>query len=1150
MEAILQRMNEILNEVTTSARTFVHLHLHTSYSFLDGFNDPYDSAKRAKELGMTAMAVTDHNHLGGTLEFQKACKQEGIQSLLGVELYWTWDTKILSMSADDRTKWAIERAREDGVDVPEVKGKVKKKDIQELIAPYEYDTRQYHVLFIAANQTGWKNLVKLQSIAADRCTYNGRYLVDTEMLRNLNEGIIMTSACIGSPVNRMFIQGRDQEAYKILNEWHSIFGDRFFAEIQPLDLDKQWIANVKLIKWAKENNVRIVSTNDVHYTRKEDHDDHDTLLCIGIGRYKDETDRMTYSNDYWIKDYDEMLESFARQISSMTENDFPGKEYFDPEEYMRIAIEGLENTNYVASLCEEIKLGSDKPLFPKLEIPNGATPERWLTTKCYQNLYKYKKSNPEIDLRIYEARLQEELSIINPKGFAPYMLIVEEYIEWANQNDCPTGPGRGSAAGSLVLFLLGITKMIDPIKYNLLFFRFLTADRTSPPDVDTDFDYDNRYKVIEHLEDLYGHANVSHIGTYTVMGVKSSLKDVGRVLRIDFGIMNEITKKMDEILDKPSVKFKHFDKLKDSEDMNDRAKWQEFNKLENEHAEIFRLARRFEGTPRNVGIHASGILVTPMPVNEIVPTRKAKDGTTVTLFTGVQLEDLNFIKFDILGLKTISVIKNCLRHINEELSFESLYEGMDPDDNQVYEMVRRKETDGLFQIESNLFKGMIEDIKPDSLNDIIVINALGRPGPLSAGMPQSYAKRKHGEEEAVEPLRNTWDIVENTLGTIAYQEQLMLISQRVAGFNGNQADSYLRKGTAKKDKKKMALCKQWFVYGKINAAAPAGYDEDNKDQVMYDPEGKHGAPITGGINNGYDKDVLLRFWNDIEGYADYLFNLSHSACYSYITAITAHLKKYYPVQFMTALLTAEDKEEKVEKYIQVSESMGISVRVPDINLSGVDFTPMDNAILFGLGSVKGVGETSLPDIIANRPYVSIANAIERIPKKSFNKRVGLALIKSGAFDFYVENRYKGMNEFYDARKDKDDRYDTEEYNEIICGELEKSVLGAPITYKPWWDQIEPGEKVEQPMELLDVTEKTDRNGRLMAFLKLKARGSVIKGVMFSSYYAKNAGMLDTERYTHAVIKGKKDDKGSIIVSKASEFKPPTKTEERFLTILS
>lgn len=476
MEEILKRTNEILDGVK---RNFVHLHLHTSYSFLDGFNDPYESARRAKELGMTAMAVTDHNHLGGALEFQKACKENGIQPLLGVELYWTWDTNILSMSLDDRTKWAIERAKKDGIEIPK---KAKKKEIKDLIAPYEYDTKQYHILFIATNQTGWKNLVKLQSEAAEKCTFNGRYIIDQDMLRKYNEGIIMTSACIGSVVNSLFINGEDDKAHEILNEWHEIFGDRFFIEIQPLDLWKQWIANVKLIRWAKENNVKIISTNDVHYTRKEDHDDHDTLLCIGIGRYKDETDRMTYSNDYWIKNYDEMLESFARQTQSMIENDFDGKELFDPEEYIQVAIEGLENTNYVASLCGDIKLGSDKPLFPKLEIPNGFTAEKYLTYKCYRNLYKYKKAHPEIDIKIYEARLQEELSIINPKGFAPYMLIVEEYIEWANNNGCPTGPGRGSAAGSLVLFLLGITKMIDPIKYNLLFFRFLTADRTSPPD--------------------------------------------------------------------------------------------------------------------------------------------------------------------------------------------------------------------------------------------------------------------------------------------------------------------------------------------------------------------------------------------------------------------------------------------------------------------------------------------------------------------------------------------------------------------------------------------------------------------------------------------------------------------------------------------
>lgn len=477
MEVILARTNEILEGIKTNyKRKFVHLHLHTSYSFLDGFNDPYEAAKRAKELGMTAMAITDHNHLAGVIDFQKACYEEGIKPLLGVELYYTWDTNILSMSLDDRTKWAVERAKANGVEIP--KG-IKKKDLRELIAPYEYDTRQYHVLFIAMNQTGWKNLVKLQSEAASKCTFNGRYLVDNELLRKYNEGLIMTSACIGSPVNHLFIEGRDEEAIQILNTWKEIFQERFFIEIQPLDLHLQWTANVKLIKWAKENNVKIVSTNDVHYTRKEDHDDHDTLLCIGIGRFKDEEDRMRYSNDYWIKDYDEMLESFAKQIQSMKENDFDGKELFDEEEYIKAAIEGLDNTNLIAEMCTDIKLGSDTPLFPKIDVPKGHTPESWLTLKCYQALYRYKKRNPEINLKIYEKRIVDELRVINPKGFAPYMLIVEDLVK-----NCGviTGPGRGSAAGSLVLFLLGVTKEIDPIKYNLLFFRFLTADRTSPPD--------------------------------------------------------------------------------------------------------------------------------------------------------------------------------------------------------------------------------------------------------------------------------------------------------------------------------------------------------------------------------------------------------------------------------------------------------------------------------------------------------------------------------------------------------------------------------------------------------------------------------------------------------------------------------------------
>lgn len=1103
-----------------------HLHLHTSYSFLDGFNSPAEAAKRAKELGMTHLAITDHNHVGGVLEFQKACEKEGITPMLGCEMYWTWDMDIASLPIDERTELAIEKAKEDGMELPE---KMKKTQMKELLSPYQYDMKQYHIILIAINQTGWKNLVKIQSEAAARCTYNGRYLCDNNLLRENSEGLVMTTACISNAAAAKFINKEDDKAHEILNEWKDIFGDRFFVEIQPLNISKQHISNLKMLSWAIRNDVKVVATTDVHYTLKSDHDDHDTLLCIGIGKSKDEKERMTYSNDFWLKSYDEMLETFQEQVEDMSPE-------IDKEEYMKEVVKALENTNLIAQMVEPIKLGADKPVFPKIEIPNNLTPEQYLTLKCYQNLYKYKKENPEIDLRTYERRIQEELNVINPKGFAPYMLIVEEYINWANENNCPTGPGRGSAAGSLVLFLLGVTKIIDPIKYNLLFFRFLTKDRTSPPDVDTDFEYYNRHKVIEHLEELYGANCVAHIGTYTYMGVKSGLKDVGRVLCIDFATMNQISKSIDTILDQPSVKFKDFDKLKESSEPSDISKWKDFNKLENDNKELFRLARRFEGTPRNMGVHASGILITPDPISEILPTRTDKNGTTVTLYTGVQLEDLNYIKFDILGLKTLSVIKNTLEHIDKSLKIEDLYKMMDPNDPEMYEMVKRKETDGLFQIESNLFKGMIEEIQPDSLNDIIVLNSLGRPGPLSAGMDKAYARRKHGMEEAVEPLKNTWDIVESTLGTIAYQEQIMLIAQRVAGFDGNQADSYLRKALAKKAKDKMELCRRWLIYGKINEEAPEDYNEDDINQVMYDPSRKYGSPIKGGISKGYDEKDLVAFWESLKGYADYLFNLSHAACYSFITAMTNYLKRYYPVEFMAALLSAEENEEKMEKYVKVAENMNISVQVPDINLSGKDFTPMENKILYGLNSIKGVGETSIPAILENRPYENIGEAIEKIGKKSFNKRVGIALIKSGAFDFIDKNRFALINSFYDIRKDKDDRLDMDDYDEGACIKFEKEVLGAPVTFKPWWDSIDTDEKIIRTFEIVEVEERYDKNRNLMGFVTLLNDGCLIRGIAFSRVYAKNVGNLDTKRNKLITVSGKKDSKGILIINKISPYK--------------
>jgi DNA polymerase-3 subunit alpha len=1125
-------------------QAYTSIHNHGQYSFLDGYNPTKRFVARAKELGMTALALTDHNHLGGCLEFQQECKKQGIKALLGFEGYWTWDTNFASLPVDERNQIAIDKARAAGVlpeeepeeinpktGKPKKAKKLKKSDIKDIIAPYEYDMSQYHYILIAMNQTGWKNLVKLQSEAADKCTYNGRFLCDDEILAKYNEGLIFSTACIGNAAAELINEDKLEEAKEQIVKWHNIFGDRMFLEIQPLNIEKQWRVNLAYMAWAQELDIKIIATNDVHWTTKEDYDDHDTLLCIGTGKYKDEENRMRYSDDFWLKDAREMVESFEIQADSISDY----FDEFDREEYIEIAMQAIANTGLIADAVEDVKLGSDKPLFPEVQVPLGLTSEKWLSSKCYQQLYKYAKVDTYAmaNIHTYEARLNEELDVINGKGFAPYMLTVEEYINYANspEADCPTAPGRGSAAGSLTLFLLGITKRIDPIKYQLLFSRFLTNDRTSPPDIDTDFEYNNRYRVIEHLEERYGKAKVAHIGTYTVMGVRSGLKDVGRVLRVDYGIMNMISKKLDEVLDKPQPKFKDFDALKESDNPQERRRWVEFNELEEANKELFRLARAFEGNPRNMGVHASGILVTPMAVSDLFPTRKAKDGTTVTLYTGTQLEELNAIKFDILGLKTISVIKQALNHINPELSFEDLYNMVDVDDPKIFEMVCNKETDGLFQIESDMFKGMISDIKPDSLNDIIAITSLGRPGPLKAGMPADYAKRKNGLEDAVEPLRGTWEIVADTFGCICYQEQIMKISVVAAGFNSNQSDSIVRKVFAKKKKDQMEMLRRMFFYGKVNAEGPDGWEED-ADAPWYDLKAKYGAAIKGACNNGYTVAEITKFWTNIEGFADYLFNKSHAACYSYITALTAFLKRYYPTQFMASLLTMEDTNDGKERYINVAEKMNIKVSTPDVNKSGVSFTPDGNTILYGIGSIKGVGEASVPQLIANQPYQSLEDIMEKVEKKAFNKTVGMSLIKSGAFDFISKNRYELMNQFMTLRKDKDDQYVEEMYDESVCMEMERDVLGTPITYKPWWNNVEPNKKLSAMAELVKVEERPDKNGNMMGFITLKINGCQIKGLVFASKYCKIVDMFDMDRHTEIIIEGKKDDKGTLLINNA------------------
>lgn len=772
---------------------FVHLHFHTSYSFLDGYNPIKKAVSRIKELGMSACAITDHNSLAGIPEFQAECINNNIKPILGLEGYYTWDIKECSKTLEERQADALNRAIEAGV-LPDnyLETKHKKKDYLETIKDYMYDTKQYHIILLAINQIGWHNLVKLQSEASRLCTFNGRFLCDNTLLRKYSEGIICQSACIGSPMAQLLINNRIEEAEQLILEWKDIFKDRFYLEIQPLNIPEQRLVNLKYMELCKKHNINPVATNDVHWTNYSDYEDHDTLLCIGTNKKKNDTNRMKYSNDFWIKSKEEMISSFNNQLKTINE------EYNNQynNSYIDFYMEALNNTNVIANRIDNnIKLGSGKPLFSDVKVPHNLTPEQYLRLLAWNGLYKYLSNNKELDTRIYEKRLAFELDIIINKGFAPYIIAVYEYTNWAKTHDCPIGPGRGSAAGSLVLFSIGITNNIDPIKYNLLFSRFLTKDRTAPPDIDIDFDYNNRDNVIVHLEEYYGKEKVAHIGTYTTMGVKSGLKDVGRVLDMPFDLVNnQICKKIDEInIDKTTPTFKDYDSLKDGND-NEQKQWIEFNKLEKQNKELFRLARAFEGIPRNFGVHASGILVTPCDVNDYVPTRLDKNtGVTITLYTGPQLEEYNFIKYDILGLKTISIIQDTLKLINKELSIENLYDCVDITDSQLYEYISDKNTDAMFQIESNLMKKIIDEIKPTEFNDIVAINAIARPGPISVGMDKEYANVKNGIENIKFPLKGIDNILKETYGTILYQEQLMAISKQVSGFNDGQADSITRK---------------------------------------------------------------------------------------------------------------------------------------------------------------------------------------------------------------------------------------------------------------------------------------------------------------------------------------------------------------------
>ena len=607
------------------------------------------------------------------------------------------------------------------------------------------------------------------------------------------------------------------------------------------------------------------------------------------------------------------------------------------------------------------------------------------------------------------------------------------------------------------------------------------------------------------------------------MGVKSGLKDVARVLNVPFETINNISKEIDKIpTSKAQPKFSDYDKLKEGT-AQEQEFWKMWNKLEKDNNELFRLARCFEGSPRNFGVHASGILVTPMPVEDLFPTRlDLKKGNKVTLYTGPQLEELQAIKLDMLGLRSLDVIVDCLKHIDKELEIDDLYRDVDIEDPALYKYLSTKETEGIFQLESNMMKGLVGKIKPTCFEDVVAITALGRPGPLSAGFDNMFAEGKNGGERKY-PIRGCEDILDKTYGIPVYQESLMQISKKVSGFDDLQADSITRKLTAKKVLSMFPMMKRCHIYGKKNCEGPEGWENDN-NAPWYDPKGKYGGEIPGALSNGYTAEELNDYFKSIEGFASYAFNKSHAVSYTAISAYQTFLKKNYPVEYMAALLSNQETEEDVNLYVSICENnLGIHIEAPDINRSEKAFTPdpEKNCILIGLGAVKNVGDTSLPDLLKNRPYASLKDCIEKNPKKVLNKRAGINLIKAGAFDSFDENRCRIINQFYKIRKDKDEPLNEEEYGKEMCIEFEKETLGVPVTYKPWWEAVKPGTYInEEKALILKINEVKDRNGHLMAFLKLQIKGCDVEAICFASKYIKYVNMLN--RSIFVSVSGKKE----------------------------
>lgn len=879
---------------------YVPLHLHSEYSLLDGSIRAKELCKFAVENDMPAIAVTDHGAMYGTIDFYRTSKEfPGLKFIIGCEFY------VLEGDIYDK----------------EDKGTL------------------YHLVLLAKNKTGYANLVKLISEASVHGFYY-KPRINHELIEKYHKGLICMSACIQGEVARHMLDGKPDKAREAAEFYKGLFGEDYYIELQDHGLKEQKQTNPELIKLAKDMGLKMVITNDSHYLKKSDADWHDTLLCLQTNASKTDSKRFRFSNDeFYVKTVDELREAFS----------WMEEEMFN---------ECIQNTVDIAEKCHVV-IEMGKSHLPSYEVPANHTVESYLDYLCRQGMKaRYDEITPAM-----EERYKYELGIIEQMGFAAYFLIVWDFINWARENGVPVGPGRGSAAGSIIAYALGITNL-DPIKHNLLFERFLNPERISMPDVDIDFCKDRRSEVIEYVTKKYGADHVCQIITFGTLAAKAAIKGVARVYDIPFSVSNTISAMVPT---GPNIKIE--DALKDG---------MELKKKCDEDPEIKRLvdeAKNLEGLKFNVGTHAAGVIISHMALDEVMPVRLSKEGIVVSQYPMADIEKLGLLKMDFLGLETLTIINNALKLVKVRHNVDVKINSIPLDDSKTFELLSKGDTDGVFQLESSGMKKLVKDLKPTVFEDLGALVALFRPGPLESGMVVDFVERKHGRQKITYAHPDLEPILKDTYGTIVYQEQIMQIFQTLAGYSLGQADM-VRRMMGKKKLDEMAKQKEKFVEGCAK--------------------------------KNMDAKSSTALFEQIEKFAEYCFNRSHSAAYAYVAYQTAYLKAHYPVEYMCAVLSSvADNQDKTQQYISQCKDIGIEILPPDINKSHSAFTPDGKNIRFGLASVKNVGASIIDAVEKEREngdFHSLFDFCTRVEPKCLNKKTLESLIKCGAFSNLEKSR--------------------------------------------------------------------------------------------------------------------------------------------------